>query len=199
MHAHGNDREEKFQNVPRVRTVLVRVVEDAAVLVLDDSVAVHDPFDRRFAVDDVFVRDLRNVADGNVRIDDDRVFQLFVQEEHFLDTEIIAPDVHENFRKFGLRLVIEMKLGKLTAGAGVRPEFTPSDKRETRKHLFQVRRELRPVIRVVKVSVDKVENVLFPDTRIHAVRAKPLQNTVRHAVMANVPVLRLGKHIRLLG
>ena len=67
----------------------VGVVDDAAGFVGGDGVALHDPFDGRFAVDDVLVGFEGDIAqDGSAVVDDD-IFDAFLREAHFvLEAEV---------------------------------------------------------------------------------------------------------------
>lgn len=66
---------------------IVRVVGNAAVFIRFDLVSIHNPFDRRFAVDDVIIRPKRYVRDDDVPIINDFGFVLFEFAAFFLNTK----------------------------------------------------------------------------------------------------------------
>ena len=73
---------------------VVGIVIDERLLVLRDGVTLHNPFDGRFAVDDILVGFLRDVLDGDVAVVDDDALIVLTLETHFVnDSEKVVGSV----------------------------------------------------------------------------------------------------------
>lgn len=66
LHAHADDLLDQIDDVARVGRILIRVVDDAALLVRRDLVTVYQPADGGLAVHHVFIGAWRDAFDGQV-------------------------------------------------------------------------------------------------------------------------------------
>lgn len=79
--AYCDDALDKVNNVPWVVRLLIRIVDYAARLVLRNRVALHNPFNRALAIDDVIVRGKCNATQRNhVVVDNERRFLITVDK-----------------------------------------------------------------------------------------------------------------------
>jgi len=198
-----DDAEQQIQNVARVAYLgrpVVGVVDDAALFVGGDGVALHHPLNRTFAVDHIRIGRGRNVADGDGAVVDDGVFAILGGEAHLLyrkKARLRAADLH--LRVGGHLLVADVQVGQVPAGVAKRPKIRGRlDQRQARQHLLEVVGVGGAVIGAMQKAVDVVEDVLFADVSA-VLQAGLRQDPVADAVTAHVATCprRRRKHVGL--
>lgn len=114
-----NSAERGYQIV-RVVELAVGIVDDAALLVLGDPVAVDEPLQRCTSIYHVFVRRCRNTRKANVIINDERGLR-FVGKPHLARTDLVvlllrlsAANKNHFERIFPAPLIAKMQLRQRT-------------------------------------------------------------------------------------
>ena len=166
----------------------VGVVDDAAVFVLGDGVALHDPLDGGLAVHDVVVGFQRDVADCGGVIEDDGVLgrlAVHLGEAHFVgDAEGgTTPLLHLGGVRHG-SLIAQVKLRELPAGLAECPEAL--DVGDAGEFLFEVILKAGAVLRAMEQAVDVVEDVLARDFGVVVYRPKLLECKVSDGIVASI-------------
>ena len=168
LQADGHDAEEKIQDVLWVIVFpapVIGVIGDAAGFVCLDLVAVHDPFDRAAAVDDVIVDCIGNICNTDVLVIDEDGFVFFRFELHLFDDEITTVSAFDDDAvRGGLVFVMQMNICQRPAGLFNLPElFGFVDEEDTGQGLFQIGCEFLSVRRQMEKTVDVEENVFLRD------------------------------------
>ncbi len=189
--AEADDALEEVEDVAGIAGFFapgVGVVGDAAGFVGGDGVALHDPFDGGFAVDDVIVGFQGDVAEGDGVVVDDGAFLAFFRESHFADAVVFANAVFGDGVGFD-GFVVEVPLCQFPPGGAEFLEMT--GKGDARQFFFQVVGKAGAVFRGMQQAVDVVEDVFFADTTVVVGRPELFQGKIGDAIVADVVALPL--------
>ena len=138
---------------------VVGIVGDATVFVRRDSVAFHDPFQCRFAVDDVLVCFRWDAFECQVGVVNDLAFVCLAGEFHLCDAVepvAYAPGCYFLQRVHFAGFVVQVEVGQLAACLGKCPKIP--GKRHTRQLLLEFRRETLLVLAAVQDAINVVKN-----------------------------------------
>ena len=181
----------------------VGIVDDAALLVLHDSVAVDEPFERRPAVDFVPVGFGRNAGQAYVFVDDQHG-SFVIGESHrpSADAEVLRSRFslsRENHveRVFLAVFVTEVQIHQ--CASGLREGMEIGCEGNARQRLRQIVGKAFPVAGNVEDSVGVIEDRVLRDRIVTVVRAESGEGRVGHVVDALRPRrVRAATHARKL-
>ena len=164
LHRERHQALDERGDVARVlRRPQVRVVDDAAVLVLAHLIAVDGPLDGAAPIH-LIAEGLRgDAAQGQRAVHDEggAVFAALPAEAHLHHPRV--GEVALLFQRIGVeRLVVQVQRGQPSPDVGGFLEVLVAfHQRKTRQGLLQVRRERLPIPRLMEEAVDVVENLLL--------------------------------------
>ena len=113
---------------------IIGIILDERLLVLGDGVTLHDPFDGRFAVDDILVGFLRDVLDGDVAVIDDHTLIVLRLEAHFIYHAEVLDD---NYQPTKSKTFSALLANEIAGRLGITNKWKVFEKFWNRKDMYQ--------------------------------------------------------------
>ena len=197
LHADADDLLDEVDDVARIVRILVRIVDDAALLVLGDLIPIDKPADGSLAVHHIFVGAWRNVLDNQVFGDLEhgqvgnllagfRILDLTRIRQFNGTPRIDGIADFGHLPRFDL-LVTNMQFRQLAAGLLERLEV--ARERNARQLLLKIVRESRTILFAVQDAVHVVEDILLGDIQRRIHFPEHLQPGIGDRVMADAAML----------